>query len=426
MSEQTGEKYSFCPVCGALMENGVCTECADKAKMRGIYSSEYTSQHLKKEDPAQGQPRQDGYQMQGQPRQDGSQIQGQPRQDGPQTQGQPQQNGYQLQGQWQQNPYQQGSYGQPYQPYGAYPPYPRQIPPQNSHHKLWLGIGIAAAVVMLLFWVVISFFYGYFIVRYTNTSASKPDVGVYQSDLPKEETESGALDKSEEYAENRPYEPEEDYAPSPEDEYYYGPCDAIDEDTAYSFANQCYTYENPDQGIDIVINYLELKGDSIPNVEQLNEALKKEALYYVDNFSDSFLVDYSDGYEVYITSYVTYNDEHLASIVMDEYIAMDEYYYRVDLYPINIDVKNGVILDNDSILKIDEAFAAEFRRRNNEQNGHIDYLDDLSDEALAGQLNDKYSMIAYYTPLGMEIGMNYTSGWVTVTYKDYKEYLAKF
>lgn len=279
---------------------------------------------------------------------------------------------------------------------------------------------------MLLFWVVISFFYGYFIVRYTNTSVSEPDAGVYQSDLPKEENESGALDKSEEYAENRPYEPKEDYAPSPEDEYYYGPCDAIDEDTAYSFANQCYTYEDSDQGIDIVINYLELKGDSIPNVEQLNEALKKEALYYVDNFSDSFLVDYSDGYEVYITSYVTYNDEHLASIVMDEYIAMDEYYYRVDLYPINIDVKNGVILDNDSILKIDEAFAAEFRRRNNEQNGHIDYLDDLSDEALADQLNDKYSMIAYYTPLGMEIGMNYTSGWVTVTYKDYKEYLAKF
>ena len=39
-------------------------------------------------------------------------------------------------------------------------------------------------------------------------------------------------------------------------------------------------------------------------------------------------------------------------------------------------------------------------------------------------------MIAFYTPLGMEIGLNYedvgSSGWFTVTYKDYDRYLSKF
>lgn len=380
MNGQTGNDYRFCPVCGALMEDGVCTECEKKAKMRGVYSAGYAAQHSANEHPVQEQTRQGGCQIQRQPQQD----------------------------------------------YGSYAPYPRQSPPQNDHHKLWLGIGIAVAVLLLLFMVTASFFYGYFIVKYTNTETPESDGSSYHYALPEEENESGAIEKSEDSGAGVPYEPEEDYVPSPEDEYYYGPCDAINEDVPYSFANQSYSYADPAQGIDIVINYLELQGDTIPNAEQLNEALKKQALYYVDNFSDSFLVGYSDSYEVYITSYVTYNDEHLVSIVMDEYIAMDEYYYRVDLYPINIDVKNGVILDNDGILKIDEAFAAEFRKRNNEQNGNIDYLDGLSDEALADQLNNKYSMIAYYTPLGMEIGMNYTSGWVTVTYKDYKEYLAKF
>ncbi len=57
-------------------------------------------------------------------------------------------------------------------------------------------------------------------------------------------------------------------------------------------------------------------------------------------------------------------------------------------------------------------------------------MDSLSDEELAEVLRDKDSVIAYYTPLGMEVGLNYSgggaSGWVTVTYKDYEKYLMKF
>ena len=60
----------------------------------------------------------------------------------------------------------------------------------------------------------------------------------------------------------------------------------------------------------------------------------------------------------------------------------------------------------------------------------MEYLDELTDEELAAYLQDGSSMIAYYTPLGMEIGLNYetagTTGWVTVTYKDYDQYLSKF
>jgi len=124
-----------------------------------------------------------------------------------------------------------------------------------------------------------------------------------------------------------------------------------------------------------------------------------------------------------------YEKVSVKNVSIDEYVEADDE-YRLDLCPVNIDIKNGVILDNNSLLRIDEAFAKEFRKRNNEQNGHIDYLDSLSDKELAEQLNDKYRVIAYYTPLGMEIGLNYSTGgscgWLTVTYKDYEEYLAKF
>ena len=114
----------------------------------------------------------------------------------------------------------------------------------------------------------------------------------------------------------------------------------------------------------------------------------------------------------------TYNDEDIVSIVMDEYVMADDEYH-VDLYAINIDLKNGVILDNNSLLKIDESFAEDFCRRSDEQNGET-FVDSLSTEQVMQALQNKQSAIAYYTPLGMEIGLNYvnggTSGWVTATY----------
>lgn len=309
--------------------------------------------------------------------------------------------------------------------------YPSYQKPQKKN-QIWLGIGIGAAVLILLLMIIGSFFYGYILVKYAakedpDAFLERPDFA-YEEEAEEEEA-SGAgkeADVTDEYDDAG----KEDYVPSPEDEYYYGPCDAIDDTTAYSFADRYYTYEDSELNVDIVIHYLELRGDSIPNVEQLNQAIKKEALYYVEDFSDAFFPESCENYEVYTTSYVTYNDEDMVSIVMDEYVAVDTYFYRVDLYPINIDVKNGVILDNNSILEIDEEFAAKFRSRNQEQNGSVEYVDALSDEALADQLKDKNSVIAYYTPLGMEVGINYNtdgnSGWVTVTYKDYEKYLAKF
>ena len=41
-------------------------------------------------------------------------------------------------------------------------------------------------------------------------------------------------------------------------------------------------------------------------------------------------------------------------------------------------------------------------------------------------MNDPIDLILFYTPLGMEVGVNHDNGWCTVTYKDYEKYLKHF
>lgn len=53
----------------------------------------------------------------------------------------------------------------------------------------------------------------------------------------------------------------------------------------------------------------------------------------------------------------------------------------------------------------------------------------MTDEQLQDFLSDSDTNIIFYTPVGLEIGFNYTtsssSGWVTVTIKDYERYMKK-
>ena len=53
----------------------------------------------------------------------------------------------------------------------------------------------------------------------------------------------------------------------------------------------------------------------------------------------------------------------------------------------------------------------------------------LSDEELQEYLSGRNSGIIFYTPIGMEIGFNYSMdnsyGWITATVKDYDKYIRK-
>ena len=394
MENQAEKKYSFCPKCGTLMENGICPECTAHLE-QGVYSSRMqAAQQVQRE-------QQEKTQMQ------------QSTQQPPQMQYQPyvQENSQQNFGQTYRQPYQQqyGGYGQ-------------MQPPQKKYNG-WVIAGIATAVFILFLCVAGSFFYGYFLVHVADRVSQTDSLfGRAASD---ESQDEGIWEEEQ----TEPYEEEQEYVPSPDDEYYYELTNYINTDVPYSLVSKSYVNGEENEAVDIIISYYELKGEDIPNLESLNDALETAALYYAEEFpKGSYYAEYGSRYAAYITSYVTYNDEDIVSIVMDEYVMADEEYH-VDLYAINIDLKNGVILDNNSLLKIDESFAEDFCRRSDDQNGET-FVDSLSTEQVMQALQNKQSAITYYTPLGMEIGLNYvnggTSGWVTATYKDYEKYLSKF
>lgn len=525
MNNQT---YEFCPKCGALMKEGLCTGCGmhmpeesqvqkpegiagqipepgqipESGQMpesgqipesgQGVYSSRYNPKFQPEDaagelqDTYEAQNVSQGLQQNGQPKsqsplsgQNGNQngygpqsgnqggcgpqsgnqggygLQNQARNIPPQNPvqnqnppppmhpgGYGQQQGYILQGPppnaygWQNAGlgYNQNVYGNP--PPGGQPPYwqgyppypPRQKPPMKAGMKALIVI----AIVFLSLYVIFNMLLVWFIVKESSTTIGEEiyggqgyegGSGNYGNDIYGDIYGDGG-EESQGQAED------EVYTPSPEDMYYYGPCDAINENVPYSFTWGNYSNQDQENEVDVLISYVQIEGENIPNLEKLNEAIKNVSLYYAEDFpKETYFAEFGSSYQVYITPYITYNDEDIVSIVLDEYIAMDDIFH-VDLYAINIDIKNGVILENNSILDIDTAFAEEFRERCEEQNGEVEDVSLMTDEQLKNCLTQKDTAIAYYTPLGMEVGYNYngeeSTGWVTVTYKDYKNYIKKF
>lgn len=208
-------------------------------------------------------------------------------------------------------------------------------------------------------------------------------------------------------------------------EYYMELQDAIRTDLSYTIEWKNYEYPGNNDHVMIAVDYPVVSGD-VPNLELLNEKIAEEIQYFEDyyaEYSKYMLPD--EVFVVYAEGYVTYMDEHVMSVVFSESIYTD-YWVDCGLYCLNIDMENGILLDNSSIIQIDDAFAIDFRIRSREQNGTIRELEYLSDQEVTQYLSNEGTAILFYTPLGMEVGLNYGESYVTVTYKDYDKYLQKY
>jgi len=213
--------------------------------------------------------------------------------------------------------------------------------------------------------------------------------------------------------------------------YYEGVTDCIDTTVSYKINREFFEYDDKALNVCIRIAYYQLEGD-IPNLDKINEYIKAEALYYATMYDnekegfDAYIKEYNGGYIVTSDAFVTYNSEELISIVLDESYSFVGNTY-LGLRGININLETGTLLDNTSLLCMDEKFAAEFKERSQKQNGTIEVgVDNYSNEKLVELLNDSDHLILFYTPLGMEVGYWYREsvgvGWVTVTYRDYQNY----
>lgn len=168
-----------------------------------------------------------------------------------------------------------------------------------------------------------------------------------------------------------------------------------------------------------------IKGEGIENLDVLNDALAAEyqdLQEYMEMITGDLEIDGAEPAQASVDCYVTYMDEEFLSVVYNVRISM-EYYGQVYLSCVNINMESGVVMHNlMDLIHVDDAFAIEFRERNARQN-QTDSIDYMSDQEVAAYLRSENTGIAYFTPLGMEIGFNYEQGWITVTYQDYRDYL---
>lgn len=215
---------------------------------------------------------------------------------------------------------------------------------------------------------------------------------------------------------------------------YFEPfVDCIDPSYEYGLERHFVNYSNVD-GSTIVnanIAYIQFSGDTIPNEAELNRRIMEMTMNDFWGHLDGQTSLYSSTSEItyMVDSFIPYNDDEKISILLDVNLYEDGYREDHYVYAINIDLVNGEIMDNGSILEIDETFAAMFRERNNAQNGEdVMGVINADDAEIAELLSSPETNIVFFSPYGMEVGYNYqtanyTWGWVSITLSDYEDYL---
>ncbi len=219
---------------------------------------------------------------------------------------------------------------------------------------------------------------------------------------------------------------------------YYDPfVDCIDVSYDYGLARHYIEYSNVQDNmiVSAKIAYIQLEGGVVPNEEEINrKILEMTANDLFGHISgDKTNTVATESVTFMVDSFVTYNDEEKMSILLDVNVVTDDTYFADSyIYAINIDLVNGTIMDNGDIIEVDEDFAAMFREKCCTQNGYdIEGLNNIEDSELAELLADSDSNIVFFTPYGLEVGYSYemqngyesSRGWMTITLKDYEQYL---
>lgn len=402
----------------------------------------------------QGQPGSQGPYAQGsgQPGSQGPYAQG-PGSQGPYVQGpaQPGNQGSYAQGPGSQGPYvqgqaqrqNQGMYGQQqthaYQNYGSNNMYPNYMPapaPVQKSSKAPLIIILVLAAMLLVFGIAFAVFYvcGNSENPFENYKWSIPGKSAASEEKPsKGEPETSASVPEASITEPESFipgsgadRPEKDEEGLASGKYYTEIYSDIRDDLDYQvemkygdFVPEGYPYAY------VNVSYPQIMGD-MPNIDYLNEVLEYEYSYFVEYFEEN-LRDYMEEesyYYCFSEAFVTYMDEKVMSVVFREQVQLDTY-GLINLYCVNINVEDGVIMNNTELLNIDKEFAIDFRNREILENGD-ELLTYYSDQEILNMLQDPDYLIIFYTPMGMEVGLNMMDVIIYVTYSDYERFISGF
>ncbi len=212
--------------------------------------------------------------------------------------------------------------------------------------------------------------------------------------------------------------------------YYSGPYNDLKDDLPYEVVFEKSNVLKVSPYIELDVEYPQIVSDTLDNKDYINAILKDEFYwqleYYWENVRE--LVEEKGQYTMVVDSYVTYMDEDILSVVYYESLvcaADGEYISDISFYCVNIDLETGMVMDNQDILALNEEFAIEFRKREAEENGN-EALVDYSDQEILDMLKDDYRLVIFYTPRGLEVGLNLDQRIVYVEFSDYEKYLNKY
>ena len=271
--------------------------------------------------------------------------------------------------------------------------------PKKKSNKLVIGLCIGGgAVLMLALFAAVTFFF----VKAVNVGTSVGENIL--SPLPDEEY----------YGEEYEY-----YEPGEDDPYYKEFVDSTRTDLDYQIWWASDSMDPDDYEVDTyyysTYPVLEPKEGASGNYDAINEVIEKTALQYKRKFRE-----YAGGTNTY--SYVTYMDEEQISIAFQHTLYGEEMSMPL-LEAVTFEIETGKEIPAGQMFEADRELAMRFRTQDKTQNGGIAYVQELSDEELLDILQDEEQIIAFYTPVGLELGFNYQTkndeaGWVTVTIKE--------
>ncbi|MCR5848410.1 MAG: zinc ribbon domain-containing protein [Lachnospiraceae bacterium] len=171
--------------------------------------------------------------------------------------------------------------------------------------------------------------------------------------------------------------------------------------------------------------YYSIESDKV-DFTDVNEKLRDQALSELYDFLTNQKSSGVYNYTLYCDAVVTFNNDEILSVIYDVCSYEDNNTANFNLHGMNVDVKNGAVLDNTKILNFDDDFSKFFTQRSNIQNSYVDAINNSSVSDLTKVFNDDDALILFFTPLGIEVGINYryldTFGWVTITLNDFDAY----
>ena len=453
---EENSRFGFCPKCGAVSKDGVCQSCGTQTaggtagqqpyvqegmqdiqaqgagyppqQAQGMASAGYPPQQAQ----GAGYPPQQAQGMAGAgypPQQaQGMAGAGYPQQQIQGGAGYPQ--FYQPQNGSGQMPYGTGYLPQTYQACAAVPP---AKPKKNKAAVVIYFICVAIVAVSLVF----------VILAAVGDIADKKDEDRDSGKSGRTETEQDADDLGE-GEEEKPKESftyhhhtedvtERNWNEAGQDSslpYYSGPYNAFRDDLSYELVFREETYRSDDVEVQLVVEYPQIISGDVPNYDYINQALRYDYDYFHNFFTEDVkpFMDRDSIFQVSIDSHVTYMDESILSVVFVERVRINlenDPFSMVNYFCMNFDLETGVLLEDTELLWLDENFAADFRRREAWENGE-EALTNYSDEEILKMLKDPAYLVVFYTPMGMEVGLNLGNRVVYVTYEDYEQFLNTF